>query len=133
MSKNVIDTLDSELSALTKSPVDMLAAMRAEIAKLQAERDALAAAKERTNKVSFKVSPKGAVSAYGLQRFPVTLYREQWDRLFAAKGDFDTLVAANPKALATDKADALVKEAQWRAANPELAAKRDAAAAKAAK
>ncbi|MBK6973111.1 MAG: hypothetical protein IPH26_09260 [Sterolibacteriaceae bacterium] len=28
-----------------------------------------------------KVSPKGAISLYGLQRMPVTLYVEQWDRL----------------------------------------------------
>jgi hypothetical protein len=28
-----------------------------------------------------KVSEKGAVSVYGLQRMPVTLYMEQWDRL----------------------------------------------------
>lgn len=30
-----------------------------------------------------KVSPKGAVSVYGLQKFPVTLYAEQWERLLA--------------------------------------------------
>jgi hypothetical protein len=29
-----------------------------------------------------KVSPKGAMSLYGLQRMPVTLYIEQWERLF---------------------------------------------------
>lgn len=30
-----------------------------------------------------KVSPKGAISVYGLQKFPVTLYTEQWERLLA--------------------------------------------------
>ena len=30
-----------------------------------------------------KVSPKGAMSLYGLQRMPVTLYVEQWERLLA--------------------------------------------------
>jgi len=33
---------------------------------------------KKTTKISFKVSPKGAVSVYGLQRFPVTLYKSQW-------------------------------------------------------
>lgn len=33
--------------------------------------------------LSFKVSEKGAVSVYGLGRFPVTLYGEQWDRLLS--------------------------------------------------
>jgi hypothetical protein len=35
------------------------------------------------NKISFKVSEKGAVSVYGLGRFPVTLYFEQWDILLS--------------------------------------------------
>jgi hypothetical protein len=34
-------------------------------------------------KISMKVSEKGALSLYGLGRFPVTLYRTQWDRLLA--------------------------------------------------
>jgi hypothetical protein len=40
-------------------------------------------------KISFKVSEKGALSAYGLGRFPVTLYRTQWERLLSA----DTVTA----------------------------------------
>lgn len=35
----------------------------------------------RTPKLSAKVSEKGALSVYGLGRFPVTLYRSQWERL----------------------------------------------------
>lgn len=34
-----------------------------------------------------KVSPKGAISVYGLQRVPVTLYVEQWERLLAFADD----------------------------------------------
>jgi len=48
--------------------------------------DALLAALEnapRTGNVYFKVGPSGAVSAYGLQRMPVTLYIEQWERVLA--------------------------------------------------
>ena len=33
--------------------------------------------------INFKVSAKGAVSVYGLGRFPVTLYKEQWQKLLA--------------------------------------------------
>ena len=53
--------------------------MQAELARLQAENAAL---KSRTSRgVSLKVSEKGGVSVYGLGRFPVTLYKEQWTRL----------------------------------------------------
>jgi hypothetical protein len=38
----------------------------------------------RTGELDFKVGEKGGVSVYGLGRFPVTLYYEQWIRLFEA-------------------------------------------------
>jgi hypothetical protein len=38
-------------------------------------------AKQQGGSISFKVSDKGGVSVYGLGRFPVTLYYEQWTRL----------------------------------------------------
>ncbi len=37
--------------------------------------------REKRGSLYCKVSPKGAISVYGLQRMPVTLYVEQWDRL----------------------------------------------------
>jgi hypothetical protein len=40
--------------------------------------------KKRTGAMEFKVSEKGGVSVYGLGRFPVTLYYEQWTRLLDA-------------------------------------------------
>lgn len=46
-------------------------------------------------KISLKVSEKGAVSIYGLGRFPVTLYASQFDKLDAAWGDVQTFVKAN--------------------------------------
>lgn len=63
-------------------------------------------------KLSFKVTAKredgkgtdGALSIYGLGRFPVTLYRSQWERLFAAKDEVEAFITANTKLLAT-KAD----------------------------
>ena len=54
-----------------------------QIAKLQAENEALKAKLAAKSTIKFKVSEKGAVSVYGLGRFPVTLYRSQWERLLA--------------------------------------------------
>ena len=42
-----------------------------------------------------KVSDKGGVSVYGLGRFPVTLYLEQWDRLLAYGDEIKSFIAAN--------------------------------------
>jgi hypothetical protein len=39
-----------------------------------------------------KVSQKGAISVYGLQRMPVTLYVEQWERLLAFAGDIQAFI-----------------------------------------
>jgi hypothetical protein len=51
--------------------------------------------------IKLKVSDKGAVSAYGLQRFPITLYSEQWTRLLAEKEAILTFIEANKDALST--------------------------------
>ena len=52
-------------------------------------------------KLTFKVSEKGAISVYGLGRFPVTLYRGPMERLLAASDDIKAFIAANDKLLAT--------------------------------
>ncbi|MFH1921768.1 MAG: hypothetical protein ABIP48_18035 [Planctomycetota bacterium] len=49
---------------------------------------AMAPAKSN-GKLSLKVSRKGAISLYGLQQMPVTLYVEQWERLLAFKGEIE--------------------------------------------
>jgi hypothetical protein len=54
-------------------------AIQAELDRLKAENAALKA--RATRGVSIKVSEKGGVSVYGLGRFPVTLYKEQWTKL----------------------------------------------------
>jgi hypothetical protein len=46
-------------------------------------------------RVSLRVSAKGAVSAYGLGRFPVTLYKEQWERLLAMADQIKAFIAEN--------------------------------------
>ena len=55
--------------------------MQAEIERLRAENEALK--KPARGQMSLKVSEKGGLSVYGLGRFPVTLYREQWEKLLA--------------------------------------------------
>jgi hypothetical protein len=45
--------------------------------------------------LTMKVSEKGALSVYGMGKFPVTLYRSQWERLFAAKQQFVDFIKAN--------------------------------------
>ena len=50
--------------------------------------------------VNFKVSAKGAVSVYGLGRFPVTLYREQWVRLLERADDLKAFMEEHAGELA---------------------------------
>lgn len=69
------------------------AEMQAELERLKAENAAL---KARSGKgVSMKVSEKGAVSVYGLGRFPVTLYQEQWLKLLDMADDIRAFVKEN--------------------------------------
>ena len=53
------------------------------LARLEAENQALREQTEKKNnsQMRLKVSEKGGLSLYGLGRFPVTLYKEQWGRL----------------------------------------------------
>lgn len=70
----------------------------ARIAQLEAQ---LAAAEARANgKISYKVSGKNAISAYGMGQFPVTLYAEQWDRLDADREARKAFILANDKIIA---------------------------------
>lgn len=77
--------------------------LAAELAKLRAENDALKRDKTKTQAqgLTLKVSQKGAVSVYGLGRWPITLYREQMTRLLDAKEDILAYIEANSGALKT--------------------------------
>ena len=57
------------------------------------------AASKKSGKLEFKVSEKGAVSVYGLGRFPITLYFEQWTRLLDAGEDLRAFLEANKNSL----------------------------------
>ena len=67
--------------------------MQAELARLQAENAALKSRAARA--VSLRVSEKGGVSVYGLGRFPVTLYKEQWTKLLDIADDIRTFLKEN--------------------------------------
>jgi len=72
--------------------------LKAELDKLKAENAALKTSK-RSGELSFKVSQKGAVSVYGMGRFPVTLYKEQWLRLLEKTEDIREFIKENDSQL----------------------------------
>jgi hypothetical protein len=67
--------------------------VQAELARLRAENETLK--QKRNTSVSMKVSEKGAVSVYGLGRFPVTLYQEQWQKLLALADEIKAFIEEN--------------------------------------
>ena len=67
--------------------------MRAELERLRSENEALK--KGASSALRLKVSGKGAVSIYGMGRFPVTLYKEQWLKLLDMSADIRAFIAAN--------------------------------------
>ncbi len=67
--------------------------LKAELERLKAENAALKA--RGAKGVSMKVSEKGAVSVYGLGRFPVTLYQEQWRKLLDMSEDIRAFIQEN--------------------------------------
>jgi hypothetical protein len=69
------------------------AELKAEIERLRAENEALK--KPARGQMSLKVSEKGALSVYGLGRFPVTLYREQWEKLLAMADEIRNFIRDN--------------------------------------
>ena len=70
--------LQSQLSTLTREQLE-----------------AMVMAANVQRKLTLKVSEKGAVSCYGLGRFPVTLYASQWDRLIAFIPEVKAFIDAN--------------------------------------
>ncbi len=73
--------------------------LRVELERLRRENEAL---KQKTERgVSLKVSAKGAVSLYGLGRFPVTLYKEQWTRVLDMADEIRAFIAEHDGELKT--------------------------------
>jgi hypothetical protein len=63
--------------------------LKAKVAELEKK------AGRRTGNLEFRVGEKGGVSVYGLGRFPVTLYYEQWMRLLGAADDLKNFLEEN--------------------------------------
>ena len=73
--------------------------LRAEVERLKRENEALKARPKTAT--SLKVSEKGGVSVYGLGRFPVTLYKEQWLKLLDLSEEIKAFIAAHESELKT--------------------------------
>jgi hypothetical protein len=77
---------------------------------LQSEIERLKAENERLRRrgggsgVSLKIGEKGGVSVYGLGRFPVTLYKEQWLKLLDMADDIRAFIAEHESELKTRQA-----------------------------
>ncbi|MGH8317829.1 MAG: hypothetical protein ACREUL_07610 [Steroidobacteraceae bacterium] len=71
--------------------------LQSELERLRAENESLK--KAGRGKLAMKVSEKGALSVYGMGRFPVTLYKEQWLRLLAMADDIKAFIEANDASL----------------------------------
>lgn len=69
----------------------------------------LESAKADADRLTFKVSDKQAVSVYGLQQFPVTLYLDQWERLLGQADAIRSFIQANRMRLVTKKESILAK------------------------
>jgi hypothetical protein len=74
--------------------------LREELEKLKAENAALKD-KKRPGTLTMKVSEKGALSVYGMGRFPVTLYKEQWLKLLSISTEIAAFIKENDSRLKT--------------------------------
>jgi hypothetical protein len=73
--------------------------LKAELERLKAENERLK--NQRGRSASLRVSEKGGVSVYGLGRFPVTLYKEQWTRLLGMADEIKAFIKEHEAELKT--------------------------------
>jgi hypothetical protein len=71
--------------------------LKAELERLKAENEQLKS--QRGRSTGLKVSEKGGVSVYGLGRFPVTLYKEQWAKLLGMADEIREFIKENDSKL----------------------------------
>ena len=71
--------------------------LKAELERLKAENEQLKS--QRGRAVSLKVSEKGGVSVYGMGRFPITLYKEQWTKLLDMADEIRAFIRENESRL----------------------------------
>ena len=77
---------------------------KGELERLRKENEALR--KDTSSSIRMKVSEKGAVSIYGMGRFPVTLYKEQWLKLLDMSAEIRAFIAAKRSALKDEAVNA---------------------------
>ncbi len=77
--------------------------LKAELDRLRQENATLK--KGAASGLRLKVSEKGALSVYGMGRFPVTLYKEQWLKLLDISDDIRAFIAANEGQLKSKNQD----------------------------
>lgn len=71
--------------------------LKAELERLRAENEKLK--NKGVRGLSLKVSEKGGVSLYGVGRFPVTLYKEQWRKILEMAPEIEAFIKANEGSL----------------------------------
>jgi hypothetical protein len=71
--------------------------LKRELERLRAENEALKAKERRGTRL--QVSEKGGVSLYGLRRFPVTFYADEWERILGMSDEIRAFIAANETSL----------------------------------
>jgi hypothetical protein len=71
--------------------------LKRELERLRAENEALKAKERRGTRL--QVSEKGAVSLYGLRRFPVTFYADEWERILGMSDEIRAFIRENDAAL----------------------------------
>jgi hypothetical protein len=71
--------------------------LRSELERLRAENEALRAKERRGTRL--QVSEKGGVSLYGLRRFPITFYKEEWERILGMADEIRAFIHENEAAL----------------------------------
>lgn len=80
---------------MTETVTNNEANLAAELQRLKVENAKLRAEKEKPKGISMKVSAKGAISVYGMGRFPVTLYASQWERILDMADNMKLFIEAN--------------------------------------
>jgi hypothetical protein len=71
--------------------------LKSELERLRAENEALKAKERRGTRL--QVSEKGGVSVYGLRRFPVTFYADEWERILGLSDEIRAFIRDNDAAL----------------------------------
>ncbi|UOF79727.1 hypothetical protein [Caudoviricetes sp.] len=102
----------------TATSISEIEILKKQLAEMKSENERLKA--REAEGVTLKVSEKGALSVYGMGRFPVTLYPNQWEHVFSLKDRILTFIDQNKGKFKT-KEQVLAERAKEKAAEEELA------------